>query len=159
MEKISYYTVEGLQKLTDKLHTLKTDGRAEVAKQLAEARAQGDLRENAEYDAAKEAQWLLETKISKLERTVAFARVISKADIDPSRICILSKVKVKHKKQGTTFSYSLVSEAEADLNENEKKISVDSPMGKGLLGKRIGDTVVIDVPAGKIELEVLDIKV
>ena len=157
MEKISYYTAEGLQKLTDKLHTLKADGRAEVAKQLAEARDQGDLSENAEYDAAKEAQWLLETKISKLEQTVASARVISKADIDPSRICILSEVKIKHKKQGTTFSYSLVSEAEADLSE--KKISVDSPMGKGMLGKRIGDTVVIDAPAGRIELEVLDIKV
>lgn len=157
MTKISYYTEAGLQQLRDELHTLKTKGRIEVAEQLAEARGQGDLSENAEYDAAKDAQGLLEMKISKLEETVANARVLSKADIDTSQVSILSKVKIKHRQQGKVLTYNIVAEEEADLKAG--KISVDSPIGKGLLGKRVGEVVAIDVPSGKIEFEVLEISI
>ena len=157
MAKISYYTEAGLQQLKDELHTLKTKGRAEVAEQLAEARGQGDLSENAEYDAAKDAQGLLEMKISQLEETVANARILSTADIDTSKVSILSKVKIKHKQLGKEFTYSIVAEEEADLKAG--KISVESPIGKGLLGKRVGDVATIAVPSGKVEFEVLDISI
>ena len=155
MSKISYYTEEGLKKLKDELHTLKTKGRADMAKQIAEARDKGDLSENAEYDAAKDAQGLLEMKISKLEDLVANARLADKSNMDTSIISILSKAKIKNKKNNAVVEYTFVAEEEADLKTG--KISVKSPIGKGLLGKKVGDVAVIDVPAGKIELEVLEI--
>ena len=153
--KISYYTEEGLQKLKDELNELRIRGRADIARQIAEARDKGDLSENAEYDAAKDAQGLLELKISKLEGVVANARVVDESTIDTSQVSILSKVKIKNKKNGTTVCYTLVSEEEADLKSG--KISVQSPIGKGLLGKKVGDTAEIKVPAGMMTFEVVDI--
>ena len=155
MDKISYYTEEGLQKLRDELHTLKTKERIKVAEQLAEARDKGDLSENAEYDAAKDAQGLLEMNISKLEQVITNARVISKDDVDTSQVSILTKVKIKSVKQGQTFTYIIVAEEEADLKTG--KISIESPIGKGLLGKKVGEVAIIDAPAGKLEFEVLEI--
>lgn len=157
MAKLSYYTEEGLEQLKDELRALKTKGRTEVAEQLAEARAQGDLSENAEYDAAKEAQGLLEMKISKLEEILSNARVLSPTDIDTSKVSILSKVRIKHKQQGKEFTYNIVAEEEADLKAG--KISVESPIGKGLLGKRVGERAVINIPSGKVEFEVLGISI
>ncbi|MBO9701202.1 MAG: transcription elongation factor GreA [Sporocytophaga sp.] len=151
----TYYTEEGLRKLKDELAMLKTRGRADMAKQIAEARDKGDLSENAEYDAAKDAQGLLELKISKLEDVVANARIIDESSIDTSKVSILSNVKIKNKKTNAIVNYILVSEEEADLKSG--KISVKSPIGKGLLGKKIGDSAYIDVPAGKLEFEILDI--
>lgn len=153
--KISYYTEEGLQRLKDELTELRIRGRADIARQIAEARDKGDLSENAEYDAAKDAQGLLELKISKLEEVVANARVVDESTIDTSQVSILSKVKIKNKKNGATMSYTLVSEEEADLKSG--KISVQSPIGKGLLGKKVGETAEIKVPAGMMEFEVVDI--
>ena len=155
MAKVSYYTAEGLTKLKDELNDLRTKGRAEMARQIAEARDKGDLSENAEYDAAKDAQGLLEMKISKLEEVVANARIVDESTIDVNQVSILSKVKIKNKKNGATVIYTLVSEEEADLKTG--KISVKSPIGKGLLGKRKGDSVNIQVPAGAVEFEVIDI--
>lgn len=151
----TYYTEEGLRKLKDELAMLKTRGRADMAKQIAEARDKGDLSENAEYDAAKDAQGLLELKISKLEDVVANARIIDESSIDTSKVSILSNVKIKNKKTNAIVNYILVSEEEADLKSG--KISVKSPIGKGLLGKKVGDSAYIDVPAGKLEFEILDI--
>jgi len=151
----TYYTEEGLRKLKDELAMLKTRGRADMAKQIAEARDKGDLSENAEYDAAKDAQGLLELKISKLEDVVANARIIDESSIDTSKVSILSNVKIKNKKTNAIVNYILVSEEEADLKSG--KISVKSPIGKGLLGKKIGDSAYIEVPAGKLEFEILDI--
>jgi transcription elongation factor GreA len=153
--KISYYTEEGLQKLKDELNELRIRGRADIARQIAEARDKGDLSENAEYDAAKDAQGLLELKISKLEEVVANARIVDESTIDTSQVSILSKVKIKNKKNGTTVSYTLVSEEEADLKSG--KISVQSPIGKGLLGKKVGETAEIKVPAGMMTFEVVEI--
>jgi transcription elongation factor GreA len=155
MEKISYYTEAGLQRLIDELHTLKIKGRSAIAEQLAEARDKGDLSENAEYDAAKEAQGMLEMKIGKLEQAVANARVISKADIDTSQVSILTKVGIKNKNLGTICTYTLVAEEEADLKEG--KISVESPMGKGLLGKKVGEVAIIATPSGELAFEILEI--
>ena len=155
MNKVSYYTEEGLQKLKDELEHLKTKARQEIAKQIAEARDKGDLSENAEYDAAKDAQGMLELKIAKLEAVVGNARVLDGKKIDTSKVSILSKVKIKNKKNGATLTYTLVSEEEADLKSG--KISVKSPIGKGLLGKKKGETVSIQVPAGKLEFEILEI--
>lgn len=155
MSQVSYYTKEGLQKLKDELHELKTKGRADIAKQIAEARDKGDLSENAEYDAAKDAQGLLELKIAKLEEVVGQARLIDESKIDTSKVSILSKVKIKNKKNGATFSYTIVSEEEADLKSG--KISIKSPIGKGLIGKKIGDTAVVKAPAGNMEFEILEI--
>jgi transcription elongation factor GreA len=157
MAQVSYYTEEGLQKLKDELNYLKTKGRADIARQIAEARDKGDLSENAEYDAAKDAQGLLELKISKLETIVGNARIIREGDVDTSKASILSKVKIKNKKNGATVTYQLVSEEEANLKQN--KISVKSPIGKGVLGKKVGDTAVVEAPAGKIEFEILDISI
>jgi transcription elongation factor GreA len=151
----TYYTEEGLRKLKEELAMLKTRGRADMAKQIAEARDKGDLSENAEYDAAKDAQGLLELKISKLEDILANARVIDESSIDTSKVSILSNVKIKNKKTNAVVNYTLVSEEEADLKSG--KISVKSPIGKGLLGKKVGETAIIDVPAGKLEFEILDI--
>ncbi len=155
MSQMNYYTREGLDKLHKELSTLKTTGRSEIARQIAEARDKGDLSENAEYDAAKDAQGLLELKISKLEEVLSNARVINEANIDTSKVSILAKVKIKNKKNGASVTYTLVSEEEADLKSG--KISVKSPIGKGLLGKKKGESVTITAPAGKIEFEVLDI--
>lgn len=152
---ISYYTKEGLQKLKDELQDLKTRGRADISKQIAEARDKGDLSENAEYDAAKDAQGLLELKISKLEEVVSNAREIDESTIDTSKVSILSTVKIKNKKNGMVVQYMLVAEEEADLKQN--KISVKSPIGSGLLGKKVGEMAKVQAPAGILEFEILDI--
>jgi transcription elongation factor GreA len=155
MSTLSYYTEEGLKKLKDELHFLKTKGRSDMAKQIAEARDKGDLSENAEYDAAKDAQGLLEMKISKLENLVANARLADTTNMDTSIISVLSKAKLKNKKNNAIVEYMFVAEEEADLKTG--KISVKSPIGKGLMGKKVGDIAIIEVPAGKIELEVLEV--
>ncbi|MCG8307150.1 MAG: transcription elongation factor GreA [Cytophagales bacterium] len=155
MSKISYYTEEGLNKLKEELNHLKTTGRSDIARQIAEARDKGDLSENAEYDAAKDAQGLLEMKIAKLEAVVGNARVMDEKTIDTSKVSVLSKVKIKNKKNGATMTYTLVSEEEADLKSG--KISVASPIGKGLLGKKVGEITRIQVPAGKVEFEIQEI--
>lgn len=155
MSKVSYYTEEGLKKLKDELNQLRTKGRSSISKQIAEARDKGDLSENAEYDAAKDAQGLLELKIAKLEEVVGNARVIDESTIDISKVSILSTVKIKNKKNGMQVTYTLVSEEEADLKTG--KISVKSPIGKGLLGKKIGEVAQVQAPAGSMEFEVLDI--
>lgn len=155
MGKISYYTEEGLNRLKAELNELKTKGRAEIARQIAEARDKGDLSENAEYDAAKDAQGLHELKISKLEEVLANARILDESTIDTSQVSVLSKVKIKNKKNGAEMLYTLVSEEEADLKAG--RISVGSPIGKGLLGKRVGDVAEIKVPAGVMEFEVVEI--
>ena len=155
MSKISYYTAEGLQRLKTELAELKTKGRADVARQLAEARDKGDLSENAEYDAAKDAQGHLELKIAKMEEIVGNARLIDESNLDSSKALILSKVKLKNLKNNMVVDYTLVAEEEADLAAG--KISVKSPIGKGLLGKSVGDKAEITIPAGKIEFEILEI--
>lgn len=155
MAKISYYTEAGLNRLKAELNELKTKGRTAIAHQIAEARDKGDLSENAEYDAAKDAQGLHELKISKLEAVVANARILDESTIDTSQVSVLSKVKIKNKKNGAEMLYTLVSEEEADLKAG--RISVSSPIGKGLLGKRVGETAEIKVPAGVVEFEVVDI--
>jgi transcription elongation factor GreA len=157
MSNINYFTAEGLQKLKDELHELRTKGRPDMSKQIAEARDKGDLSENAEYDAAKEAQGLMELKIKKLEIAVGNARVLDESDVDTSKVSVMTTVTIKNKKNGMQMSYQLVAEEEADLKAN--KISVQSPIGKGLLGKVIGDTAVVKAPAGDIEFEVMDITI
>ncbi len=152
---INYYTKEGLQKLKEELQNLRTRGRADMAKQIAEARDKGDLSENAEYDAAKDAQGLLELKISKLETLVANARIVDEDTIDTSKVSIHSKVKIKNLANKMEMVYAIVAEQEADLKAG--KISVKSPIGSGLLGKKIGEVAEIQVPAGKIKFEVLEI--
>ena len=149
MSKVQYYTEEGLKKLKDELQELKTKGRADIAKQIAEARDKGDLSENAEYDAAKDAQGLLELKIAKLEAVVGNARVLDNSKMDQSKVGILSTVKIKNVKNGMTVTYTLVSEEEADLKAG--KISLASPFGKGLVGKSKGEIAEINAPAGKLQ--------
>ncbi len=155
MAKVSYYTEEGLNRLKAELNEMKTKGRTHIAHQIAEARDKGDLSENAEYDAAKDAQGLHEMKISKLEEVLSSARILDESSIDTSMVAVLSTVTIRNKKNGTQMSYMLVSEEEADLKTG--KISVTSPIGKGLLGKKIGETAEIKVPAGTVEFEVLEI--
>lgn len=155
MAEITYYTKEGLEKLKEELHQLKTEGRSSIAKAIAEARDKGDLSENAEYDAAKEAQGLHEAKIAKLEATLANSRLLDESKLDSSKVLALSIVKIKNVKNGATMTYQLVAESEADLKTG--KISVKSPIAQGLLGKSVGDTTEIQVPAGKIEFEILEI--
>lgn len=155
MANISYYTAEGLQKLKEELADLKFRGRAEIARQLAEARDKGDLSENAEYDAAKDAQGHLELKIAKLEEVVGNARLIDDSNLDMSKVLILSKVKIKNLNNNMVLDYVLVSEEEANLAAG--KLSIKSPIGKGLLGKEVGDVAEITVPAGKIRFEILEI--
>lgn len=154
-KKISYYTKEGLDRLTNELATLKTKGRADIAKQIAEARDKGDLSENAEYDAAKDAQGHLEAKIAQMENVLSGARLLDETKIDTSSVSILSKVTIKNNKNGASVTYMLVSEEEADLKAG--KISTQSPIGKGLLGKKKGDMVVIKTPAGEMEFEIVNI--
>ncbi|BDC99649.1 transcription elongation factor GreA [Persicobacter psychrovividus] len=155
MSNISYYTEEGLQRLKDELRDLKLRGRADIAQQIAEARDKGDLSENAEYDAAKDAQGHLEAKIAQLENVVANARVIRQSDIDTSKVSILSTVKIKNLKNGMEVKYTLVSEEEANLKQG--KISIKSPIGKGLVGKKVGEVAEVTAPAGKMNFEVLEI--
>ena len=155
MGEVHYYTKEGLDKLKAELNELTTKGRADIAKQIAEARDKGDLSENAEYDAAKEAQGLLELKISKMEEVMANARVVDESQLDTSKILILSKVKLRNPVNKMEFTYTLVAEQEADLKAG--KISVNSPIGKGLLGRTAGETVDIQVPNGTMKLEILEI--
>ncbi|MCP9199532.1 transcription elongation factor GreA [Gramella sp. GC03-9] len=155
MSKVSYYTPEGLKKLRDELNHLKDVERPKASQAIAEARDKGDLSENAEYDAAKEAQGLLEMKISKLEEVVANARVIDESQLDTSKVLVHSHVKIKNKTNGAEMEYKLVAQSEADLKSG--KISVDSPIGKGLLGKQVGDTAEIEVPNGTVKFEVIEI--
>jgi len=155
MTEVTYYSKEGLEKLKEELQYLKTEGRAQIAKAIAEARDKGDLSENAEYDAAKDAQGLHEARIAKLEETLAGARLIDESKLDTSKVLALSIVKIKNLKNGATMTYQLVSEAEADLKAG--KISVKSPVAQGLLGKTVGEKAEIAVPAGKLEFEILEI--
>ncbi|MDN3203514.1 transcription elongation factor GreA [Algoriphagus sediminis] len=152
---VQYYTEEGLRKLKEELAELKGKGRQDIAKQIAEARDKGDLSENAEYDAAKDAQGHLELKIAKLEAVVGNARVLDNSIMDPSKAGILSTVKIKNIKNGMEVAYTLVSEEEADLKAG--KISLASPFGKGLNGKKVGEIAEINAPAGKLQFEVLEI--
>lgn len=156
-KKVSYYTKEGLEKIRAELNDLKTKGRAEIARQIADARDKGDLSENAEYDAAKDAQGMLEAKIAQLEDLISTARLLDESTIDTSRVSILSTVTIKNKKNGASFTYTLVSEEEADLKAG--KISTMSPIGRGLLGKKEGELAKIQTPAGEMEFEVVSIGV
>lgn len=155
MSKVSYYSAEGLQKLRDELDHLKDVERPKISRAIGEASDKGDLSENAEYDAAKEAQGMLEIKISKLEEIVANARVLNESKIDTSKALIHSNVKIKNKKNGQEMTYKLVSQSEADLKSG--KISVDSPIGKGLLGKQEGEEAEIKIPNGTITFEIVEI--
>ena len=155
MSNISYYTAEGLKKLRDELNHLKDVERPNASQAIAEARDKGDLSENAEYDAAKEAQGLLELKISKMEETLANARLIDESQLDTSKVLVLSTVKLKNQANGMEMKYTLVAESEADIKTG--KISVSSPIGKGLLGKEVGDTAEITIPNGAITFEILEI--
>ena len=155
MSKISYYTAEGLKKLKEELNLLKDIERPRASNAIAEARDKGDLSENAEYDAAKEAQGMLEMRISKLEETLSNARVIDESQLDNSKVLVLSKVKIKNKINGMTMDYTLVADGEADLSLG--KISVNSPIGKGLLGKSVGEIAQISVPSGLINFEIIEI--
>ena len=151
----TYLTEEGLQKLKDELQFMRSKERPRLSKEIAEARDKGDLSENAEYDAAKDAQGLLEARIAHLETTISTARVVDESKIDSSKAYILSTVKVKNTANGQEQQYTLVSAEEADFASG--KISVTSPIGKGLLGKTVGEKVDIQVPVGKVTLEILDI--
>jgi transcription elongation factor GreA len=155
MAEVSYYTKEGLEKLKEELQYLKTTGRAIISNAIAEARDKGDLSENAEYDAAKEAQGHHEDKIRKMEEALANGRLLDESKIDTSKVLALSKVTIKNLKNNATMTYQLVSESEADMKAG--KISVTSPIAKGLLGKKVGEKTEITVPAGKIEFEIMDI--
>lgn len=155
MSEIAYYTEEGLKKLKDELYNMKTVQRPSISEQIAEARDKGDLSENAEYDAAKEAQGLLEMKIAKLEELISKARVIDNSLIDNSKVFILSTVTIKNVANGMEMQYTLVAESEADLKA--KKISVDSPIGKGLLGKKVGDIADVQTPNGIMQFEIINI--
>ena len=155
MSKVSYYTEEGLKKLREELNKLKDIERPKASQAIAEARDKGDLSENAEYDAAKEAQGMLEMQIAKLENTLANARIINESELDNSKVLVLSNVEVKNKANSTVMKYKLVAQSEADLKTG--KISVESPIGRGLLGKEVGDVADINVPNGSIQLEIISI--
>lgn len=155
MSKLSYITEGGLKKLIAEVEQLKSIERPRISREIAEARDKGDLSENAEYDAAKEAQGLLELKISQLENTIRNSRVIDESKLDFSTVQILSKVKLKNLKNNAIMEYGIVSETEADLKLG--KISIDTPIAKGLLGNKIGDRVEVQVPSGLIQFEILEI--
>ncbi|WP_019669119.1 transcription elongation factor GreA [Eudoraea adriatica] len=155
MSTVSYYTAEGLKKLKEELNYLRDVERPKSSQAIADARDKGDLSENAEYDAAKEAQGLLELKISKLEETLSNARLIDETQLDTSKVLVLSTVKLKNRQNGMVISYTLVAESEADLKAG--KISVTSPIGKGLLGKEVGDVAEITVPNGTLKFDILEI--
>lgn len=155
MSQVNYFTEAGLKKLQEELNHLKTIERPSISRQIAEARDKGDLSENAEYDAAKDAQGLLEFKISKLEDILSTARIIDESKIDASKVSVLSKVKIRNVSNKAEMTYMLVTENEADLKTG--KISVSSPIGKGLLGKKPGETVDIAVPNGIMKFEIIEI--
>mgnify|MGYP001365134377 CR=1 FL=1 len=155
MSKVSYITEEGLKKLREELAHLESVERPNISKQIAEARDKGDLSENAEYDAAKEAQGMLEMKIAKLKETIAGSRIIDESKLDTSKVQIMNKVKIKNLKNNAVMTYTLVSESEADLKAG--KLSISTPIAKGLLGHKVGDKVDIQVPSGIIPFEVLEI--
>lgn len=157
MATIAYYTEEGLRKLKDELSQLITVERKSVIKQIAEARDKGDLSENAEYDAAKDAQGLLELKISKLEEIISNARIVDSSQLDNSKVSILTTVKIKNLKNNAEMKYTIVAENEADLKLG--KISIDSPIGKGLVGRKVGDKVDVTVPAGIIPFQIMEITI
>lgn len=157
MATIAYYTEEGLQKLKDELHQLRTVERKLIIKAIADARDKGDLSENAEYDAAKNDQGLLEIKISKLEEIVANARIVDSSKLDITKVSILTTVKIKNLKNNMDMKYTIVAENEADLKAG--KISIDSPIGKGLIGKKVGDKVDVTVPAGIIPFQIIEISI
>jgi len=155
MAKLSYVTEEGLNKLREELRQLETVERPKIKKQIADARDKGDLSENAEYDAAKEEQGMLEMRIQQLKSTIANSRILDESRIDTSTVQIMNTVKIKNKKNNAVMQYTIVSETEADLKE--RKISVNSPIARGLLGKKVGDVVDIEVPNGIIPFEIMDI--
>jgi len=155
MSNVSYYTAEGLKKLKAELNQLRDIERPKASQAIAEARDKGDLSENAEYDAAKEAQGLLEMKISKMEAIVANARLIDESQLDTSKVLVLSTVKLKNQNNGMEVKYKLVAESESDIKTG--KISVSSPIGKGLLGKKVGEVAEIAVPSGTLKLEIIEI--
>lgn len=155
MSRVSYMTDEGLKKLREELALLESVERPRISRQIAEARDKGDLSENAEYEAAKEAQGLLEMRIAKLKETIAASRLIDESKLDTSKVQIMNKVKIKNLKNNAVMEYTLVSESEADLKAG--KISISTPIAQGLLGKKVGDKVEISVPAGKVPFEILDI--
>ena len=155
MSDIKYYTEEGLAKLKEELRQKEMVERPKISDQIAEARDKGDLSENAEYDAAKEAQGLLETEIAQLKNIIANARILDESDIDTSKVLILSKVKLKNLKNNMEVEYTIVAEHEADLKA--KKISIDSPIGKGVLGKEKGDIADVQTPGGIMQFEIVDI--
>lgn len=155
MSTVSYYTAQGLKKLREELDQLKSIERPKASQAIAEARDKGDLSENAEYDAAKEAQGMLEMRIAKMEEVHSNARLIDETHLDVSKVLVLSNVKIKNQANGIELNYRLVAESEADLKTG--KISVTSPIGKGLLGKSVGQIAEITVPNGKLNFEVLEI--
>lgn len=155
MSKISYVTAEGMQKLKDELNQMMNVERPSISKQIAEARDKGDLSENAEYDAAKEAQGLLEMRIAKLQETIRNSRLIDESKLDTTKVQIMNKVTIRNKKNNATMVYTLVSESEANLKEG--KISVNTPIAKGLMGKKVGDVAEITVPSGTIPFEIVEI--
>ena len=153
---VTYLTPEGFEELKAKLEDMKTNGRADAAKAIAEARDKGDLSENAEYDAAKEAQGLLEMRINEMEKTLSNARVLDASQMDNSEVRVLSRVTIKNAANNREMTYQLVSEAEADLKK--KRISISSPMGKGLLGKKEGELAIVKTPNGEMKFEVVKIE-
>lgn len=156
MSDVSYYTIEGLKKLKDELNHLKDIERPKASNAIGEARDKGDLSENAEYDAAKEAQGMLEMKISKLEAVLSNARLIDESQLDLSKVLVLSKVTIKNLNNQMQLNYTLVAESEADLKSG--KISVSSPIGKGLLGKKVGEIAEVTVPNGTLKFEIIYIE-
>ena len=157
MANYTYLTKSGYEKLVAELDELKTTERQKVAAAIAEAREKGDLSENAEYDAAKDAQGLLELKINEMETVLANARILDESQLDTSQVTVFCNVKIKNVKNGKVLSYKLVSEAEADLKA--QKISVSSPVGKGLLGKKVGEVATVATPRGEMHFEILEISI
>jgi transcription elongation factor GreA len=155
MGELKYYTEEGFQKLKEELEHLESVERSDISRQIAEARDKGDLSENAEYDAAKNAQGMLELQISKLQVEIRNARIIDESKMDSSKVLILSVVKIRNTKNNKSMTYTLVPENEADLKT--ARLSVTSPIAKGLLGKKVGDMAEIRIPAGKVTFEILEI--
>lgn len=155
MSKVNYYTPEGLKKLKDELNHLRDVERPKASQDIADARDKGDLSENAEYDAAKEAQGMLEMRISKLEELASNARIIDESQLDTSKVLVHSTVKIKNQTNGATMTYKLVAQNEADIKKG--LISVDSPIGKGLLGKEVGDVAEIQVPSGIMKFDIVSI--
>lgn len=155
MSKVTYITEEGLRKMKEELERLTRIERPAISKAIGEAIEKGDISENAEYDAAKDAQGMLEAKIALLSGKIATARIIDESKIDTSCVQILNKVTIRNKNNNATMQYTIVSEHEADLKSG--KISIQTPIAKGLMGKKLGDVVEIQVPSGKVEFEIIDI--